>query len=112
MAAEFERGGSPSASGSPFESVDPRLTVYALANGMDLTKEAGFRRLEWYRDGRDRGILVTATADDALDVTAMAWSGDPAAAQQASLRTAIAPDDLVTHLTIVLDGATEAANTL
>jgi hypothetical protein len=45
------------ASGGSFAEMDPRLTVFALANGVDLSKREGYRRLEWFSDGfevRDR----------------------------------------------------------
>ena len=46
--------------GDPFELVDSKLTIYALANGMDLIKEPGVRRLAWYRDGREREVRIVA----------------------------------------------------
>ena len=108
MAENFEHG---EAGGSPFGAVDPKLTIYALANGMDLIKGEGSRRLEWYRDGRDRGILVSAEAGS-VSVHAMAWHGDPDAAQKQSTGDPMAPGDFVAELSIVLAGATEVANAL
>ena len=67
MAEELEHN---STGGSPFDEVDAKLTIYALANGMDLVKAAGFRRLEWYRDARDRGILVSVAPGGSLGVAA------------------------------------------
>ena len=29
----------------PFDAIDPRLNMFALANGMDLSKGEGYRRL-------------------------------------------------------------------
>ena len=109
MSGEFEHGGS---GGSPFSGVDSKLTMYALANGMDLMKDEGSRRLAWYRDGMDRGISVSLTAGGELEVTAMAWSGDPDGARRQKVGDALTPDDLTAQLSTVLDGATETANTL
>jgi hypothetical protein len=109
MAGEFEHGGS---GGSPFSGVDSKLTMYALANGMDLAKDEGSRRLAWYRDGMDRGILVALVSSGDLEVTAMAWSGDLDGAQRQKVGDALAPDDLTAKLSTVLDGAIEAANAL
>jgi hypothetical protein len=95
-----------------FGTVDAKLTVYALANGMDLIKGEDFRRLEWYLDGMDRGILVSVTSTGAIEVSAMAWSGDVAAARSEGVIDAIAPEDLVADLTGVLGGAIERANAL
>ncbi len=108
MAEDLEQGG---AGGSPFGRIDATLTIYALANGMDLIKGEGFRRLEWYRDGRDRGILVSAEAGS-VSVHGMAWHGDPDAAQKQSTGDPMAPGDFVAELSIVLAGATEVANAL
>ncbi len=35
-----------------FDALDPRMTVFALANGIDMEKGDGYRRLEWFK--RDR----------------------------------------------------------
>lgn len=108
MAEDLEHG---EGGGSPFAAVDAKLTIYALANGMDLIKDQGYRRLEWYRDGRDRGILVSAEAGS-LSVVAMAWNGDPEAAQKQSAGDPMAPEDFAAELSVVLERATEAANDL
>ncbi len=108
MAEDLEHGGD---GGSPFDSVDAKLTIYALANGMDLIKDEGFRRLEWYRDGRDRGILMSAEAGS-LRLDAMAWNGDPEAAQKLSAGDPMAPEDFAAELSVVLERATEVANAL
>jgi len=95
-----------------FGTVDAKLTVYALANGMDLIKGEDFRRLEWYLDGMDRGILVSVTPAATIEVTAMAWSGDVAAARREAVGDAIATEDFVADLTNQLAGAIERANAL
>lgn len=32
-----------------FDALDPRMTVFALANGIDMEKGDGYRRLEWFK---------------------------------------------------------------
>ncbi len=49
--------------GGAFAAIDAKLTVFALANGVDLAKGEAYRRLEWYSDGSERGILVAADGD-------------------------------------------------
>jgi len=63
----------PAERGGPFDPVDATLTVFALANGMDLVREPSARRLEWYLDEADRGILLAAGPDGGLAVSALAW---------------------------------------
>jgi len=59
--------------GGPFEAIDSKLTIYALANGMDLVKEPSRRRLTWYEDGRERGVLIEAPEDDVYPIRVGAW---------------------------------------
>jgi len=97
----------------PFGVVDPRLTIYALANGMDLVKDEGTRRLEWYRDGRERGILVEATDGGTLRVTAQAWSREDASSMAALPQgPPHAPEALAKNIAAILEQALEAANGL
>jgi len=94
-----------------FGAVDPKLTIYALANGMDLVREGGTRRLEWYRDGRERRILVEATSDGTLRVSAQAWSEDDASSTSTVPQgPPHAPEALARNLSAVLNQALEAAN--
>ena len=58
--------------GDAFETLDPRLTVFALANGMDLAKDATSRRLEWFAEGLERGILIEHGADS-FSLSVVAW---------------------------------------
>lgn len=56
-----------------FDGVDPRLNVFALANGMDLAKDETSRRLLWYADGSERALLIEVSGEDAFRVTPLAW---------------------------------------
>lgn len=60
-------------SGDRFDDVDSNLTVFALANGTDLVKGEGHRRLEWFSEGLERGIVIEAKEDGRFDVTALTW---------------------------------------
>jgi hypothetical protein len=48
------------------QEIDPDLNIFALANGVDLLRDADppARVLEWYRDGMDRRVVVTPAAGD------------------------------------------------
>lgn len=100
-------------SGGVFDRLDPKLTIYALANGMDLVKDAGTRSLEWYRDGLERGILIEAEADGGLSVTSRAWkTHEPGTAHSSPQRQGMAVEALVQELSDILQEALEAANAL
>jgi len=97
----------------PFEGIDPKLTIFALANGMDLEKNGGSRRLTWYRDGHDRGILLAAGADGAISVTAQAWKrGDDASLRHTPIGESLEPATLAEKLTSILENGLETANSL
>lgn len=97
----------------PFGVLDPKLNIFALANGMDLVKEAGSRRLGWYRDGLERGILLEARPDGTLDVIALCWeTRDLASARRAPQREGVTPDSVVAELSALLESTLEAANGL
>lgn len=58
---------------SVLRQIDSDLTIFALANGLDLRRDEDppARTLTWYRDGMDRRIVLTpADASDpgAVDV--------------------------------------------
>ena len=92
-----------------FEAIDPKLTMFALANGMDLSKGAEYRRLEWFSEGLERGILIRPADGGAFDVDVMAWrNGQPeqVTAQSAAEGTAA---DVVTS---ILVEAIDTANAL
>lgn len=112
MAADQRQPGVGGA-GGPFEVLDPKLNIYALANGMDLVKEPTLRTLGWYREGLERGILIEAVAPGALSVTAACWkTSDASVRRTATQHAAIPPDDLSKGLSTILEAALEAANGL
>ena len=59
--------------GDLFEAIDPKLNVFALANGTDLSKGEGYRRLEWFTEGLERGILIEAGEPGTFRVQVMSW---------------------------------------
>lgn len=99
--------------GAIFEDLGPKLTIYALANGMDLTKHATGRRLEWYHDGQERGIAIEATGAGAVSLRALAWTRNaPGTERSQTYRSAVPAEELANDLSTVLEGAMVAANTL
>ena len=96
-----------------FAGLDPRLTIYALANGMDLDRGPGFRRLAWFRDGLERAVLVEEGPDGTLAVSAVAWSREaPEGARKETRQAALTPETLDRDLAALLDDALNAANAL
>ena len=92
-----------------FERLDPKLTVYALANGMDLAKGQGFRRLEWFTEGLERGILIEAAGPGTFRIAAMSWkTGRVEDRSRADVADGLEADGVPK----VLDGAIEKANAL
>lgn len=95
--------------GTPFETLDPRLTVYALANGMDLAKGPGYRRLEWFAEGLERGIMIEAQPDGTLNVDVLCWkTGQTEHLATANVRSDVTAGDAGG----LLDPAIEQANAL
>lgn len=93
----------------PWEDVDPRLNVFALANGMDLSKGEGFRRLEWFSEGRERGIFIECGEDSTFRVSVLSWeSGSTDERHQSTLGSGLSARDL----SVALAGAIDAANAL
>ena len=96
-----------------FEILDPRLNVFALANGTDLLKEPGERRLVWYRDGLERGVLIRAASDGTVATIALAWKrGDAGSERSAPHRDGLDAAELAQHLSAILDEAVNQANAL
>ena len=94
---------------SAFEAIDPKLTMFALANGVDLSKGEGHRRLEWFSDGFERGILIEVDDDGAFDIAVFKWaSGDVELAKPEPFHIGVAADEVL----VQLDPAVEATNAL
>ena len=95
--------------GDPFDAVDPRLNVFALANGMDLVRDAGKRRLEWFTDGLERGIVIEVDGPGAFRVEVQAWrTGASEISERATVGGHLSAEDLGQ----ILASAIEAANDL
>ena len=91
-----------------FEAIDPKLNMFALANGMDLTKGPDFRRLEWFTDGLERGILIEADADDAFRVGVLSWpTGSTEISARASAGAGLSAEELIKGLQTAIDKANE-----
>jgi len=63
--------------GDAFAAIDSKLTVFALANGVDLAKGEDHRRLEWYSDGVERGIVI-ATDGAGFGLALLKWKSGQA----------------------------------
>ncbi len=99
--------------GDPLGAVDASLTIFALANGMDLVREPAARRLEWYRDGLDRGILLEVGPNGRIQATALAWNREEPDVTPRSRRLDPVPADVPARaLTAALDEGLRAANAL
>lgn len=109
-------GGGPRPA-DPMESVDRKLNVYALANGMDLERRGPARVLGWYREGMERGILLEPGAGEgtwavrASAALGAAGRGSDAAIVR-TLESALEPGQVLSRFTELLAAATEAANAL
>jgi hypothetical protein len=109
MEEGMTNGAEGSATAGVFGSLDAKLTVFALANGVDLAKGEGYRRLEWFTEGLERGILLEPCADNACRLVVMAWKTGKAEQRNDHLLADEVPMDDVPGM---LDDAIEAANAL
>lgn len=91
--------------GGPFEAVDPKLTVFALANGIDLAKEPAARRLEWFTEGLERGILVEVGPDGSYEVHALCWQTGSEVRARAAVARCATSEELVRMLSAAIDAA-------
>lgn len=99
--------------GGPLEAVDATLTIFALANGMDLVREPSARRLEWFRGGLDRGILLEAGPDGGLAASALAWNREePGVAPRTKRLDPLLRAPTPRALTAALEEGLRAANEL
>lgn len=95
--------------GGPFGAIDSKLNVFALANGMDLSKGDGYRRLEWFTEGLERGILVEASALEMFRVTVLSWRTGVAESRKETVQRDAVP---IGEISGVLTEAIDAANGL
>lgn len=94
--------------GGRFDGIDSNLTVFALANGLDLIRGDDRRRLEWFSEGLERGVLIEAV-DGGFRVLALTWrSGQSEIRSESLVAEALSGDDLRT----ALPGAIDTANGL
>ena len=98
----------------PFDMVDPKLTIFALANGMDLVKERDDERLlTWYREGRERAIVIGAGDENGLTLSAAAWATNKPETRQTRLMSeGVDPEALSKSLSGTLEDVLDAANDL
>ena len=96
----------PGISGGAFAAIDAKLTVFALANGMDLSKGPDYRRLEWFSDGLERAILIRPGNPDAFDLTVMSWpTGRSDEREETSADASVEVGRLPAALTEAIDAA-------
>ena len=78
--------------------------MFALANGMDLSKGEDYRRLEWFSEGLERGILIRPADGGAFDVDVMAWrNGRPDERRDGSATEGAGIDEISSVLTRAID---------
>lgn len=81
--------------GGGFDGIDSDLTVFALANGVDLAKSEGVRRLEWFSEGLERGVVIEAGDGGTFTVVAMTWrSGRPELRAESRVSEGLSPAEL------------------
>ena len=91
-----------------FDEIDPKLTVFALANGVDLSKSESHRRLEWFYDGLERGIVIEPDGKGTLRVVVLSWrSGDEGSGSHRALHEGLTAEALVKLLPSAIDSANE-----
>ena len=95
--------------GGRFDGIDPNLTVFALANGLDLAKGEDHRRLEWFSEGLERAIVLAPDGDDAFRVRIMSWRSNR---PDARVEVVVAEGLAVDQVRGTLSDAIERANDL
>jgi len=95
-----------SSGGGLFDGIDPRLNVFALANGMDLAKGPDFRRLEWFTEGKERGILIEPDGEASFRARAITWAtGSQEIRGGAEIGDGLSAEDLVKQLSDAIETA-------
>lgn len=94
--------------GGPFDAIDSNLTVFALANGLDLEKGGEFRRLEWFSEGLERCIVIAADGSGDFSVAVRCWrSGRPETATESAVAEGLSVDEIRKALPGAIDTANE-----
>ncbi len=89
-----------------FEAIDSRINVFALANGMDLIKGSDVRRLEWFTEGLERGILIEADGDGAFHVGVLSWpTGSTEISARVTAGEGLSAEELIASLRTAIDTA-------
>ncbi len=92
--------------GGHFDGIDPNLTVFALANGLDLAKAEGHRRLEWFSEGLERGIVIETGPGGGFDVHVLTWrSGRTESRTERTVAEGLSAADLRSMLSDAIDTA-------
>lgn len=96
-----------------FTAIDAKLNMFALANGMDLLKGDADRRLEWFTDGMERGIVIeAATAGPAGSFRVRVISWPTGSAESIAGASDIGDSLSAEDVTTVLADAIDVANRL
>lgn len=94
------------AGGGRFDGIDSNLTVFALANGLDLAKGEDHRRLEWFSEGLERGIVLSADDGGGFDVHVVSWrSGSPEHRVEAPVAEGLSADEVRDALSDAIETA-------
>ena len=93
----------------PFDAIDAKLTVFALANGTDLSKGERYRRLEWFTEGFERGILIETGTSETYRITVQRWK---TGAEDDRTESLVGHDLSVEEVGAALSDAITAANDL
>jgi len=99
----------PSAGGNAFAPIDPKLTIFALANGIDLLKSEGLRRLVWFREGLERALEIRSVDEGMYSIKAASWRTK--ALDEAATAT-VSEGVPVSNLSEKLEAGIEVANNL
>ncbi|MSR37161.1 MAG: hypothetical protein EXR95_11070 [Gemmatimonadetes bacterium] len=107
-------GGGERRPAASLEAVDRKLNVFALANGMDLSRREETRVLEWYRDGLERRIRVEPSEGGtwAIRTAATRHGRAPDAEALRTLESALDLDQILARFKELLGGPMDAANAI
>lgn len=95
------------------QNLDAKLTIFALANGLDLRRSPSRWRLEWHADRLERGIRLDEDAAGLVTVTALCWNhGEEAPLREETCAVSVGPEALARDLSGILERGLEAANAL